>query len=117
VELAMASVDGEVVSATRIREHLAHGDVGRAGDLLGRPYDVVGCLSGATRPCLIRISRCGRYPRPVATGPRSGRSARGIAGRRRRSSWSIRAANVSTTWRWSCRRTACRTERPGTASA
>jgi riboflavin kinase/FMN adenylyltransferase len=28
VELAMASVDGEVVSATRIREHLAHGDVG-----------------------------------------------------------------------------------------
>ena len=47
--------------------------------------------------------RCGRYPRPVATGPRSGRSARGIAGRRRRSSWSIRAANVSTTWRWSCR--------------
>ena len=64
VELAMASVDGEVVSATRIREHLAHGDVGRAGDLLGRPYDVVGCLSGATRPCLIRISPMRALPAP-----------------------------------------------------
>jgi riboflavin kinase / FMN adenylyltransferase len=64
VELAMASVDGEVVSATRIREPLAHGDVGRAGDLLGRPYDVVGRLSGTTRPCLIRISPMRALPAP-----------------------------------------------------
>jgi riboflavin kinase/FMN adenylyltransferase len=44
VELGMVSVGDEAVSATRIREHLARGDVGRAADLLGRPYDVTGRL-------------------------------------------------------------------------
>jgi hypothetical protein len=64
VELGMASVDGEVVSATRIREHLARGDVGRAGDLLGRPYDVVGCLADTAPPCLIRIPPGRAMPAP-----------------------------------------------------
>jgi hypothetical protein len=64
VELGMASVDGEVVSATRIREHLARGDVGRAGDLLGRPYDVVGRPAGSAPPCLVRIAPTRAVPAP-----------------------------------------------------
>ena len=64
VELGMASVGGEVVSATRIREHLARGDVGRAGDLLGRPYDVVGRPAGSAPPCLIRIAPTRAVPAP-----------------------------------------------------
>jgi len=64
VELGMASVGGEVVSATRIREHLARGDVGRAGDLLGRPYDVVGRSAGSAPPCLIRIAPTRAVPAP-----------------------------------------------------
>jgi riboflavin kinase/FMN adenylyltransferase len=73
VELGMASVDGEVVSATRIREHLARGDVGRAGALLGRPYDVVGRPVGTARQCLIRIPPTRVVPAPgryrVSIGP------------------------------------------------
>ena len=77
VELGMVSVGGEVVSATRIREHLACGDVGRAGDLLGRPYDVVGRLADTAPPASSGYPRHGRSPRPGATGRRSGRSGRG----------------------------------------
>ena len=64
VELGMVSVGGELVSATRIREHLACGDVDRAGDLLGRPYDVVGRLADAAPRCLIRISPARAVPAP-----------------------------------------------------
>src|SRR5689334_9658083 len=68
VELGMVSVGGEAVSATRIREHLVRGDVARAGNLLGRPYDVTGRLDGTAAPCLLRIAPTlavpgpGRYP-------------------------------------------------------
>jgi riboflavin kinase / FMN adenylyltransferase len=66
VELGMVSIDGEAVSATRIREHLARGDVGQAADLLGRPYGVTGRLNGIA--ALIRIDRVRPYPRRGATG-------------------------------------------------
>jgi riboflavin kinase / FMN adenylyltransferase len=42
VEIDMADTGGEVISSSRIREHLAHGDVARANALLGRPHEVVG---------------------------------------------------------------------------
>jgi riboflavin kinase/FMN adenylyltransferase len=62
VELGMVSVGGEAVSATRIREHLARGDVRRAADLLGRPYDVTGRLD---RPgALIRVAPSAAVPAP-----------------------------------------------------
>jgi riboflavin kinase / FMN adenylyltransferase len=64
VQLGMVSVGGELVSATRIREHLACGEVDRAGDLLGRPYDVVGCLADTAPPGLIRISPARAVPAP-----------------------------------------------------
>jgi riboflavin kinase / FMN adenylyltransferase len=64
VELGMVSVGGEVVSATRIREHLARGDVGRAGDLLGRPYDVTGRLDGTAASCLVRVPSARVVPTP-----------------------------------------------------
>ena len=48
VEIEMASVDGEVASATGIRTCLARGDVGRAAKLLGRPYDVLARLDGGS---------------------------------------------------------------------
>src|SRR5690349_3582180 len=62
VELGMVSVGGEAVSATRIREHLARGEVDRAADLLGRPYDVTGRLHGAAT--LVRISSGSAVPAP-----------------------------------------------------
>jgi riboflavin kinase/FMN adenylyltransferase len=71
VELEMVSVDGEAVSATRIREYLARGDVDRAADLLGRPYDVTGRLDGTA--ALIRIPPASVVPAPgryrVSIGP------------------------------------------------
>ena len=51
---AAAVFDGEAVSATRIREYLARGEVDRTADLLGRPYDVTGRLDGTA--ALIRIA-------------------------------------------------------------
>jgi len=64
VELGMESVDGEVVSATRIREYLARGDVTRAADMLGRQYDVVGCLVDTAPTCVVRISPERAVPAP-----------------------------------------------------
>jgi riboflavin kinase/FMN adenylyltransferase len=77
VEIEMATVDGEVVSSSRIREHLAAGDVRRAGELLGRAYDVVGRTEGE-RPSTVvgvpagrAVPASGRYRASV--GPvRSG---------------------------------------------
>lgn len=44
------TVDGAVVSSSGIRELLRHGDVGRAGTLLGRPYAIGGrVVRGAGR--------------------------------------------------------------------
>lgn len=62
VELGMVSVGGEAVSATRIREYLARGDVCRAADLLGRPYDVTGRPDGPAG--LIRIAPGSAAPAP-----------------------------------------------------
>jgi len=71
VELGMVTVGGEAVSASRIREHLARGDVGRAAELLGRPYDVTGRLDGEA--ALIRIAPSSAVPAPgsyrVSIGP------------------------------------------------
>jgi riboflavin kinase / FMN adenylyltransferase len=64
VELGLTAVGGEEVSATRIREHLARGDVGRADDLLGRPYDVVGRPAGSSRQRLVRIAPTRAVPAP-----------------------------------------------------
>lgn len=63
VELGMVSVGGGAVSATRIREYLARGDVDRAADLLGRPYDVTGRLDDSAN-CLIRIAPTLAVPAP-----------------------------------------------------
>jgi riboflavin kinase/FMN adenylyltransferase len=63
VEMAMTAVDGEAVSATAIRGHLARGDVRRAGQLLGRPYAVVG-LPDVRRPGLIRVPAARAVPAP-----------------------------------------------------
>lgn len=38
------SVDGEVVSSSKIRELLFRGDVRKSGDWLGRPYSIAGCV-------------------------------------------------------------------------
>ena len=87
VELGMVSVGGELVSATRIREHLACGDVDRAGDLLGRPYDVVGRLADTAPPGLIRISPARAVPAPRALpSVGRGRSGRGDVSGQLRSS-------------------------------
>ena len=117
VELGMASVGGEAVSATRIREHLARGDVGRAGELLGRPYDVVGRPVGSAaavphpdRPdeggararALPGLDRAVPAGGPPDDGGRHGPPLRGRS---------------STAWRWNVRRTAYRTEWPAAASA
>jgi hypothetical protein len=59
----MVSVGDEAVSATRIREHLARGDVGRAADLLGRPYHVTGRLDDSAN-CLVRITPTLAVPAP-----------------------------------------------------
>ena len=71
VELGMVTVGGEAVSASRIREYLARGDVGRAADLLGRPYDVTGRLDATA--ALIRIGPGSAVPAPgcyrVSIGP------------------------------------------------
>jgi cytidyltransferase-like protein len=64
VEVAMTSADGEVVSSTRIREHLARGDVRRAGELLGRPYDVLGRAVGAGPPALVHVPATRAVPAP-----------------------------------------------------
>jgi riboflavin kinase / FMN adenylyltransferase len=55
VEIGMVTVDGEVVSSSRIREHLARGDVRRAGELLGRAYDVIGRTEGDEPPTVVRV--------------------------------------------------------------
>ena len=83
VKLGMVSVGGEAVSATLIREYLTRGDVDRAADLLGRPYDVTGRLDGTA--ALIRIAPGSPCPPRGATGSRSGRSDRETGGRRRSS--------------------------------
>ena len=84
VELGMVSVGGEAVSATRIREHLARGDVDRAADLLGRPYDVAGRLDG-TRGGLIRIAPGSAVPAPGALPGLDRAAPTGGPGRRRSS--------------------------------
>jgi riboflavin kinase/FMN adenylyltransferase len=66
VEIGMATVDGEVASATGIRAHLARGDMGRAAALLGRPYDVLARLDGGSPTVMwVRAARAvparGRY--------------------------------------------------------
>lgn len=112
----MASVGGEVVSATRIREHLARGDVGRAGELLGRPYDVVGRPAGPAPPCLIRIA-------PTRAVPAPGRYRASIGPFRPGERRTTAVVTVhppgkdSTAWGWNGRRAAYRTERPAAASA
>ena len=53
VEIGMSCVDDEIVSATRIREHLARGDVVRAEVLLGRPHEVLGRLDVAGSPAVV----------------------------------------------------------------
>jgi FAD synthase len=60
VEIGMISIGGEVASATRIREHLARGDVARAAELLGRPYEVLG-----------RLEDTGSSPRVVVSAARA----------------------------------------------
>ncbi len=57
---------GEVVKSSRVREHLARGDVGRANALLGEPYRATGeVVHGEKR------GRTIGYPTAnVATGPR-----------------------------------------------
>lgn len=42
---AMAGADGKVFSSSAIRKALAAGDVGRAADLLGRPWEVEGVVA------------------------------------------------------------------------
>jgi len=80
VEIGMAAVDGEAVSATAIRTHLAHGDVGRAAELLGRPYDVLGHLC-AGRPGVVRVPATRAVPAPgcYRASLRTARSAGGVA--------------------------------------
>ena len=52
--VAPLEVDGVAVSSTSIREALRHGDVGRAGSLLGRPYTLRGVVArGAARGRLL----------------------------------------------------------------
>ena len=111
VELGMVSVDGELVSATRIREYLARGDVSRAGDLLGRPYDVVGCLVDTAPTCLVRIS-------PARAVPAPGRYRASIGpfrpvGRRTTAVVAVNVSKDGTTSRWNDR-TTCprRNDRP-----
>src|SRR5277367_5894785 len=42
--LAAISLDGEVVSSTRIRETIRAGDLDAASQMLGRPYAISGCV-------------------------------------------------------------------------
>jgi riboflavin kinase/FMN adenylyltransferase len=79
IEVGMVMVGGEAVSATRIRDHLAVGDVARASELLGRPYEVVGWLSAygrSTATVLVAATRAvpapGRYLASVALRGRVG---------------------------------------------
>ena len=74
VEIGMISVGGEVASATRIREHLARGDVARAAELLGRPFEVLGRLDDGRSTASVQW-----YPRHVQS-----RLPVGIAARSRR---------------------------------
>ena len=83
IEVGTVTVGGEVVSATRIRDCLADGDVTRAGELLGRQYVVVGWLSSFGRstatvlvPATHAVPAPGRYlasvvPRGRTGGPRA----------------------------------------------
>ena len=79
VEIGMISVGGEVASATRIREHLARGDVARAAELLGRPFEVLGRLDDGQSTASVVVSAAravpaaGRYRGSVAAA----RSAEG----------------------------------------
>lgn len=79
VEIGMIAVEGEAVSATAIRTHLARGDVGRAAALLGRPYDVVGRLDpgpgGLVRvPASRAVPAPGRYRASLRTAQPAGRT-------------------------------------------
>ena len=79
IEVGMVTVGGEAVSATRIRDYLAVGDVARGGELLGRPYEVVGWLSAygpSTATVLVPATRAvpapGRYLASVGLRGRVG---------------------------------------------
>ena len=80
VEIGMTAVDGEAVSATGIRAHLARGDVGRAAELLGRPYEVLGRL-GVGLPGVVRVPAVRAVPAPgcYRASLRTARSAGGAA--------------------------------------
>ena len=81
VEIGMISIGGEVASATRIREHLARGDVTRAAELLGRPYEVFGRLDDSWSPAGVVVAAAravpalGRYRGSIASrGSTTGRN-------------------------------------------
>jgi hypothetical protein len=81
VEIGMETVDGEVASATGIRTHLARGEVGRAAELLGRPYEVLGRLDGGS-PAVVWAGAARAVPAPgrYQASVRSGRwASRGTA--------------------------------------
>ena len=77
VEAATVEVAGRPVSATRIRNCLAEGDITLANKLLGRPYEVLGRVVGiasASASILVPVSRAvpapGSYPATIRL-PRS----------------------------------------------
>lgn len=85
VEVGTVEVAGEPVSATRIRRCLELGDVAAAGELLGRPYEVLGtctAIGESSASVLVPAARAvpapGRYAASVQLGRRSAdrRSAR-----------------------------------------
>jgi FAD synthase len=78
LETVTARSTGAAISSTRIRQELARGDVRRAGELLGRPYDVTGRLGVRTIqvPRTRALPAAGRYH--VEWRPLHDRSARDI---------------------------------------
>lgn len=58
VELSTVRVNGEPVSASRIRNRLAEGDIAEANNLLGRPYSVKGSWGPAPAPAVVARSWC-----------------------------------------------------------
>jgi riboflavin kinase/FMN adenylyltransferase len=76
VEIDMADLGGEVISSSRIREHLGRGDVARATALLGRPHGVVGrTVEAAGSSALVLVSptravpAAGTYRTSVGAAP------------------------------------------------
>jgi riboflavin kinase/FMN adenylyltransferase len=64
VEVATTSSEGEVISSSHIRRHLAGGDVRRAAELLGRPYAVIGRAVGEGPPTLVHVPTNRAVPAP-----------------------------------------------------